>query len=79
MASVRGVVDVRGVLDAGDSLHVEECLVAIHQVQIAVELDTLVFWELSDIFGKWTMGQADDSTEGTRCRVVEQLLYDRIA
>ncbi len=71
MARISRKEDVSRLLDAWDVLEMEEGLLAIRQVEVAVELDTVVVGELRDICPQRSASQTDDAGEGGRRRVDE--------
>lgn len=57
----------------------DQRLLAVGEIKVAVQLDTLVLWELCDIAAQWTMRETYDTPKCTWCWVVEQLLEERVA
>jgi hypothetical protein len=45
MAGISSVEDMCGKLDAGNVLEVEQRLIPVPEIQVAVELDALVVWK----------------------------------
>jgi len=69
MPGICGVVDVRGVFDPWNVLQVEERLIAVLEIEITVNLNARILWQLADLATEWTVRETNDATEGLRCWV----------
>ena len=79
VAGVGGEKDVGRVLDAGDGAQLAEGLLAVEEVEAAVQLDAAVFGQLGDGAAEGSVGEADDAAEGGWFGVAEELTKNRVA
>jgi len=79
VAGVGGEKDVGRVLDAGDGAQLAEGLLAVKEVEAAVQLDAAVFGQLGDGAAEGAVGEADDAAEGGWFGVAEELTKNRVA
>jgi len=79
MASISRIEDVGRLLDAWDVLEMEERLLAIRQVEVAVELDAVIVGELRNVRPQGAASETDDAGEGGRGRVDEELFEEGVA
>jgi len=74
MSRIRRIIDMRGILNSGDLPQVEEGLVTVLEIEVAVQLDAGVIRQLRDVATERTVRETYDATERFRGGIGDELL-----